>query len=96
MAASLMRWLARMEHGLYAQIPPPDVVLKLSVSVETAKIRNRERIKAGKESDAYLESRHRQMRAWNRPGSRAIYEIDTEQPLESTLGCVRELIWEAL
>lgn len=92
----LLLRLAHLERSLYAQIPPPDVVLKLSVPVEVAKLRNRERIKAGKESDAYLESRHRQVQEWNRPGARRIYDIDTGGSLEATIQCVRETIWEAL
>ncbi|HEY6073760.1 MAG TPA: hypothetical protein VIV15_10290, partial [Anaerolineales bacterium] len=95
-AGRLVRWLAHLEHGLYAQIPPPDILLKLNVPVEIAKIRNRDRIKPGKESDAYLESRHRQVREWSRPGTRRIHEIDTGQPLEATIQCVREAVWEAL
>ncbi|MGE5250277.1 MAG: hypothetical protein ACM3QS_08705, partial [Bacteroidota bacterium] len=65
-------------------------------SVETAKMRNRERIKAGKETDAYLESRHRQMREWSRPGTRHIDDIDTEQPLDETIRCVKQAVWEAI
>jgi thymidylate kinase len=86
--------LARLEKQLYKQIPPPDIVLKLKVSLETAKKRNRER--DGQDGDAYLEARHRQSQDWPMPGTRSVYEIDTEQTLEETICSVKEAIWESL
>jgi thymidylate kinase len=95
-AGVIFSWLARLEHRLYREIPPPDVVLKLNVSVETAKKRNRERIKVGKETDAYLESRHRLSLDWCMPGTKYIYDIDTEQTLVETIFKVKQSIWESL
>jgi thymidylate kinase len=86
--------LARLEARLYQQIPPPDVVLRLRVSLETAKRRNRER--NGQDGDVYLEARHRQSQEWHMPGTRYVYDIDTEQTLEATIGHVKEAIWESL
>jgi thymidylate kinase len=86
--------LARLEKWLYQQIPPPDIVLKLRVSLEIAKKRNRER--NGQDGEAYLEARHRQSQDWQMPGTRYIYDIDTDQPLEKTLSTVKEAIWESL
>jgi len=93
---TLYNWLARLEGRLYKQIPPPDVVLRLNVSIETAKKRNRERVKSGKEADAYVESRHRQSRGWQRSGTKRIYDINTEQSLPETIRSVKEGIWESL
>lgn len=87
---------AHLESQLYTEIPPPDIVLKLKVSVETAKKRNQERIKVGKETDEYLESRHRQSQEWNKSGTKYIYEIDTEQSLAETISCVKNAIWESI
>ena len=86
--------LARLEKRLYQQIPPPDIVLKLRVSLETAKKRNRDR--NGQDGEAYLEARHRQSQDWHMPGTRYVYDIDTEQTLEETIGHVKEAIWESL
>ncbi|MBI1879484.1 MAG: hypothetical protein HYR94_14905 [Chloroflexi bacterium] len=86
--------LARLEKQLYQQIPPPDIILKLKVSLETAKKRNRER--NGQDGEAYLEARHRQSQDWHMPGTRSVYEIDTEQTLEETICNVKEAIWESL
>lgn len=94
--AGIYNRLAHVEAMLYRQIPPPDMVIKLSVSIATAKQRNRDRIKDHKESDAYVESRHRQVRNWQRPGTKYIYDVSTEKSLAETLGEVKRLIWETL
>jgi len=92
--ATIYNRLARLEKRLYQQIPPPDIVLKLKVSLETAKKRNRER--NGQDGEAYLEARHRQSQDWHMPGTRYVYDIDTEQSLEKTKCNVKEAIWESL
>lgn len=89
-------WLAGVEKRLYHQIPPPDVVLRLRVSIETAQKRNRERIKSHKETDAYVESRHRQNKDWHRVGTKYIYDIDTEGLLEETILRAKKAIWKSL
>ena len=88
--------LARLEQQLYRQIPPPDIVLRLNVSIETALQRNRERLKPGKETDIYIASRHRQTREWRKDGAKYVYDIDTEQSLAETINCVKSAIWESL
>jgi thymidylate kinase len=93
---AIYNWLARLEHRLYAEIPPPDVVLRLNVSVETAQQRNRERIKADKEDDSYVESRHRMTQPWSRSGTRYICDMDTERSLAATILNVKQTLWELL
>ena len=93
---SLYNWLARLERRFYKEIPPPDMVLKLKVSIETARQRNRDRIKLDKETDAYLEARHRQSREWCMAGTKYLYEIDTEQSLPNTILTVKRKIWEVI
>jgi thymidylate kinase len=88
--------LARFEQRLYRDIPPPNVVLKLKVSLETAKQRNRTRLKADNDSDEYLEIRHQQSREWSKVGTKYIYDIDTGQSLAETILSVKKTIWEAL
>jgi thymidylate kinase len=92
----IYNWLARQEARLYKQVGPPDVVLKLRVSIETAKQRNHERIKDSKESAAYVESRHRQSRNWHRSGTKYQFDIDTEQSLPDTINNVKRAIWESI
>lgn len=93
--ASLLRHLARLEARLYRDMPPPDLILRLHVSLETAKRRNRERLKLEKEGEAYLISRHRQASEWQRPGVRTC-DIDTERPLRETILAVKQAIWSEL
>jgi thymidylate kinase len=93
---AVYNWLARLEGRLYEQIPPPDIVLRLKISIETAKKRNRERIKPNKEADAYVESRHRQNRDWYVFGTKCIYDIDTEQSLTETIRSAKEAVWKSL
>ena len=92
--AALYNRLARSEQALYRQIPPPDIVLKLRVSVETAKQRNAAR-EVG-DDEVYLQQRHQQAGEWFMPGTRCIQEIDTERPLAETLLAVKQAIWSAL
>ncbi|MGH7493169.1 MAG: hypothetical protein ACREOO_12345 [bacterium] len=94
-------WLVGIEQRLYRGIPPPDVVLKLQVSLNTAKQRNRMRLQgncpaAEKDSDEYLEIRHQQSREWFKPGTKFIHDISTERPLEETILAVKQVIWQAL
>ncbi len=92
----IYRRLESMEKRLYQQIPPPDVALKLHVSVATAKQRNNDRNKPGKETDEYLEYRHSLNRKWQKPGTQYMYDVDTEQTLEATILNVKKNIWESL
>jgi thymidylate kinase len=92
--AAVYNRLAQLERRLYEQMPPPDIVLKLHVSLETAKRRNRERSK--QDGDAYLEARHQQSRGWHMPGTRLVYHIDTEQTIEGTVSSAKRAIWESL
>jgi hypothetical protein len=71
-------------------------VLKLKVSLETAKQRNRTRLKMNNDSDECLEIRHQQSREWYKPGTKHIYDIDTEQSLTETILNVKKAIWESL
>lgn len=87
---------AGFEKRLYTQIPPPDLVLRLHVSVETAKERNNERDKLGEESNEYIETRHLLSGEWHRPEVVKVFDVDTGQPLAETLYKVKDIIWQAL
>jgi thymidylate kinase len=91
---SIYNWLARTERSLYRQIAPPDIVLRLKVSLETAKKRNAARDIL--DDETYLQSRHQQAQAWFMPGTRSIQDIDTDQPLAETLLAVKQAVWSAL
>jgi thymidylate kinase len=93
---AIYNWLAHLEERLYKQIPPPDVALRLKVSIETAKMRNRERVKDAKGTDDHIEYRHSENQDWYMSGTKHIYDIDTERPLNETIGSVKRIIWELL
>lgn len=94
--SAVLIFLARLEDRLYRQIPPPDVALKLRVSVATAKERNRDRKKAGKENDHFLEFRHQQVREWHWPGTKSVYELDTERPFADVILELRRTVWKVM
>lgn len=89
--------LARFENHIYKQMPPPDVVLALKVSIETAKQRNRNRKEEiGMDDEDYLEARHQQAGKWHKHGIKYTYDIDTEMSFEETILSVKKSIWEVL
>lgn len=88
--------LVQLEWRFYKLIPPPDITIRLNVSIETAKQRNRAREKSDKHSNDFLEFRHRESHRWNRAGIRCIHEVDTDLPLPDTILNVKEIIWNAL
>jgi thymidylate kinase len=94
--ASIYNRAARFEQRLYTQIPPPDLVVRLQVSVETAIERNRLRSKSDDESDEYIEARHHHSSEWQRTDTARVFNVDTEQPLAETLLEVKDIIWHSL
>lgn len=85
---------ARLEQRLYRRIPPPDLVIRLTVPPQVALQRNRERDKPGKESDERLLWRHEVATVPTYP-ARTI-EVGTEGDLDETVRRVRELVWREL
>jgi len=94
LVAPIHNWLSRVERNLYRQIPPPDIVLRLKVSLETAKMRNAARETV--DDEIYLQIRHHQANAWFMSGTRSIQDIDTDLPLTETLLAVKQAIWYSL
>lgn len=91
----ILAYLAQIEHDLYRQIPPPDVVIRLTVPVDIAVERNRERQKKGKETDAYVLRRHTAAVVPSFPTART-FELDSNQPEDQTVGSARNILWSAL
>jgi thymidylate kinase len=92
-ASQLYRRLAEAEAGLYRQIPAPDLVIQVRVSLETVRRRNRERVAA--DEAAYLERRHAGSAEWRFPGART-RTLDANGLLPDTLGEARCLVWQGL
>jgi thymidylate kinase len=85
------RWLRRFEAHAYSLAGrlPPDLVLKLEVTAETA---------ARREPDMDAEARRQRIEAARRlafPGARVV-RVDAEQPLEEVIRSVKREIWGLL
>jgi thymidylate kinase len=93
-AAVVYNRLAQIERRLYQQIPPPDIVLRLNVSLETAKQRNASREIL--DDEVYLQNRHQQATEWSIAGTRSVRELDTDHSLHETLRTVKQAIWSGL
>ncbi len=87
----ILNWLARLERNIYYKIPPPDIVLRLKVSLEIAKERNATREIV--DDETYLQLRHQQTEDWFVPGTRTISDIDTDNSLTETISAVKKVIW---
>ncbi len=89
----IRRRLATIENRLYRKIPPPDIIISLSVPVEVAILRNETRGK--KEPEDYVRMRHTQGSNLN-ISKTPVYKINTDQPLDKTVLEVKKAIWPVL
>lgn len=94
--ASLFNTMARQEHRLYERMPAPDIVIKLHVSIETAKKRNSARVGGDRDNDDFLEVRHRYAHEWHKSGTKHIFKISTEVPKSESILNIKKAIWESL
>jgi thymidylate kinase len=89
-------FLARLEHRLYRDIPPPDVLIQLTTSVDVALERNRQRSSDGKaEDDGYLRQRHTKP-VLPRFANAVHVELDTSRSREDTIAAARRIVWDML
>ncbi len=87
--------LAELENSLYSKMPKPDILFYLTVPVEIAVQRNQDRIKEGKESEAFIRVRHRQNKNLKYSANHT-HIIDTDQPYESEIRDIKSKIWDML
>ncbi len=85
--------LSRIEKQIYKEIPPPDLVVLLTVPVEVAILRNRNRGKF--EPEDFVRLRHAQSSSLEFEKSQ-VYKINTDQPLDKTILDVKRAIWNVL
>ena len=86
-------WLSRIEQRIYEEIPPPDLVVLLTVPVEVAILRNRNRGKT--EPEDFVRLRHAQSSNLEFEKSH-VYKINTDQSLDKTVLDVKKAIWKVL
>jgi thymidylate kinase len=92
---SFKKILTKMENRIYKEIPPADIVLELSVPLETAVKRNINRRKHGKETEEYVRRRHAEAGTVSSEKS-ILYRINTEAPIKDTLLFIKDIIWSHL
>jgi len=85
--------LARIEKRLYQEIPPPDLVIALSVPLDVAILRNATRGK--KEPEDYVRMRHAKSSILEYEKA-SVYKVNTNQPFENTVLEVKKAIWNIL
>jgi len=89
----IRRLLARIEKRLYQEIPPPDLVIALSVPLDVAILRNTSRGKT--EPEDYVRMRHAKSSNLEFEKT-SMYKINTNQPFENTVLEVKKAIWNLL
>ena len=90
---SVRRWMADLEARLYRDIPPPDLVIRLTAPLDVTLERNKTRAKS--EPEDYVLLRH--ARSSNLEFERVrVEDVDTDRPLSESILEIRRLIWEAL
>jgi thymidylate kinase len=85
--------LAKYENQMYKEIAPPDLVISLSVPLEIAIVRNKNRGK--EEPEELLRLRHAQASSLAFDKT-TVLKVNTDQPLEETLLEVKKAIWNTL
>ncbi len=91
----LKRWLMRRERALYAGVPSPRLVVRLTAPIETTIRRDAERDKEDGPDAAAVERRRQLETETEFPGARVV-SVDTDQPLEATLSAVMRAVWTAI
>lgn len=85
--------LSRIEKQIYEEIPPPDLVVLLTVPVEVAILRNKNRGKF--EPEDFVRLRHAQSSSLEFEKAH-VYKINTDQPLDKTILDIKKAVWRAL
>lgn len=86
------KWLMQRERQLYANLPRPGLVIRLSAPIETALRRDLERGKAGGPNPAAVMRRGGGEAIAEYPGARLV-TLDTDRPLEETVREAMLAVW---
>jgi thymidylate kinase len=87
--------LAKCESFFYLGIPQPDLVIRLTVPVDEAIRRNRERNKPNAEGEGYVRMRHAQAAQLRYPLSETI-TFDTGVPFDELIISIKRAVWDRL
>lgn len=94
-SSPIKKRLMRLERTLYDSICPPDLVVRLTVSVDVAVLRNKVRDKKGNQSTEYVRLRHAMMRKPEFLRCPTI-DVSTDGDLAETLLAVKRAVWQHL
>ncbi len=95
MYTGLKNKLAKIENYYYDQMPIPDILFYLTVSVNVAIKRNEERIKKGKETTEFIIARHQQNQNLSYKSKNTIF-INTERKYDEVIKEIKKNVWHAL
>ena len=87
--------LASIENSFYNKMPQPDMLFYLTVPVEVAVQRNKDRIKEGKESEKFIRIRHEQNKDLQYQ-ARKKYLIDTYKMYNDVIKDIKTKIWDII
>lgn len=91
----LVKYLAQLEQRWYSMMPEPDLLLHLTVPLELALERNRNRVKVDRETDAELGMRYGDNKDL-RYAAKQFEEINNDMPEEDSVLLVKNKLWVAL
>lgn len=91
----LQRWLMEQERAIYRSLPRPRLVIQLSVPLETALQRDRDRRKRGGPDPAAVQRRWSREKGSEFAGS-TLCRVDTAGTLEDSMKEVAAQVWQAL
>jgi thymidylate kinase len=94
-SSRLKRWMMQRERALYAGLPQPHLVLRLTAPLETSIRRDAERDKDEGPDAVAVERRRRLETRTDYPGARVV-TIDTDRPLEETMNVAMHAAWSAI
>jgi thymidylate kinase len=87
------RWLRAVEARIYAGIPAPDLVIRLTAPLHVTLARNADRHKT--EPEHYVRSRHARTERIDF-GRVPVCDISTDRPLDDVIRDAKQAIWDAL
>ncbi|MFH1357420.1 MAG: hypothetical protein ABII18_09855 [bacterium] len=91
----ILEKMASREKSIYESIPKADLLIQLTIDVEVAVQRNRDRIKAGNETEDYIRIRHKENSNLEYPYHHRCV-VSTNGELDSILAEVRTIAWQHL
>ena len=88
-------YLAKIENLLYESIPKPDLIINLTVPINVAVKRNKQRKKKDKETEEALRYRHSKNNNLTYK-SDLVYNIDTNKDYTILVNQVKNIVWNNL